>query len=166
MLYYCLSNLTNKRGNIINSNSIPTINLQPLWDCSQSGLENVAQQIKEQFLSKGCVQWIFDGIAAYKINAIIFDYWPDGTSNNSKCFKRVFDSLNEFIPEQIQGLLSTNELQKLCKAHLIKDVSLQEVENELSMKNGEKPQFINQDEFIPVRLRLATAGEKLSNNNV
>ncbi len=118
------------------------------------------------FLSKGCVQWIFDGIATYKTNVIIFDYWPDGAANNSKCFKRVFDSLNDFIPEQIQRLLSIDELQKLCKSHLIKDVSLQEIENEWSRKNGEEPQFLNQDEFIPVRLRLVTTSEILSNNNV
>ena len=109
------------------------------------------------FLSKDCVQWIFDGIATYSNHGVIFDYWPDNAHNKSQCFRRVLSSLGQLIPEQIQGLMSTTDLDGLCKSNsTVIDVSLQDIENNVSQKHGESPQFINPDEFIPVRLRVAT----------
>lgn len=112
------------------------------------------------FLSKGCVQWIYDGIASYKNAAVIFDYWPAAGPDISKCFKRVIDSLDDFIPEKICGLLSDKELESLCKKGIVKNARLQDVEEEFSKKMGEPAQLINQDEFIPVKLAVSIVGSR------
>lgn len=107
------------------------------------------------FLSKGCVEWIYQGIANYPNSAVVFDYWPEGGPEDSKCFKRMLDSIRDFIPEKVQGLLSQQELTKLCKSPLYKNVTLKEVENTCSQKKGESPQLVDQDEFIPVHLAVS-----------
>jgi hypothetical protein len=109
------------------------------------------------FLTKNCAQWIYDGISSYKNSAVVFDYWPQESINESACFKRVIDSLNNFIPEQIRGFISHKELAKLCRSHVIKDIDLQDAEKELSEKTKEPVQLKNKDEFIPVRLAVCGA---------
>jgi|SRR6185437_5161820 len=108
------------------------------------------------FLSKGCVNWIFEGIQSYKNYAILFDYWPENGPNISECFKRAIATLNNFIPEQTRGLLSTSELNTLCKNSNLTIVSLQEKEQEFSIKNEEEPQFMDQNLFFPVQLAIVT----------
>lgn len=104
------------------------------------------------FLSKGCVQWIYNSIVNYRNSAVLFDYWPESGPDNSKCFKAMLESIKNFIPEKVRGLLSQQEIIKLCQSPLFSDVSLKEVENEYSREKGEQPQLVDQNEFIPVRL--------------
>ncbi|HLX54590.1 MAG TPA: class I SAM-dependent methyltransferase [Aquella sp.] len=108
------------------------------------------------FLSKGCVDWIFEGIQSYKNYVVLFDYWPENAPNMSECFKHSIATLNNFIPEQTRGLLSSSELNTLCKNSNLTIVSLQEKEQEFSIKNGEKPQFMDQNSFFPVQLAIVT----------
>jgi O-methyltransferase involved in polyketide biosynthesis len=107
------------------------------------------------FLSKDCVQWIYNSIASYEHSAVIFDYWPENGPNISRCFRQVLSSLDSFIPEKTRGLVSQKELAKLCGNRLIKDISLQDAETKLSQAVPEKAQLVNKDEFIPVRLAVA-----------
>lgn len=115
------------------------------------------------FLSRECVQWIFKEIATFKNYAVVFDYWPDGSLKKSQCMRTMFASLNDFIPEQIKGLLDTNELNHLCGSASVNDISLQEVENHMAMVRGESPQLTNVNQFIPVRLRVITNNMQKSN---
>lgn len=112
------------------------------------------------FLSKECVHWIFDGIQSYKNYAILFDYWPDNAPSISQCFKRSLNTLNDFIPEQTRGLLSSNEISLLCHKSKITQVSLQEVENTFSIKNEENPQLLDQNTFFPVQLVTVTPNKQ------
>lgn len=106
------------------------------------------------FLSRDCVRWIFKEISKFKNHAVIFDYWPYDALEKSECFRKMFDSLNRFIPEQIKGLLDENELNYLCGNAIVKNISLQEVENSKSFMKGESPRLIDLNEFIPVRFSV------------
>lgn len=88
------------------------------------------------FLSKGYVKWIYDGINDYKNSSVMFDYWPEDDPNMSLCFRSVLQSLKDFIPEKVQGLLSQQELAKLSYSKLVKDVYLSDVEIAYSSKLG------------------------------
>ena len=51
-------------------NTIPTIDLQSLWDGSQEGLENIAKQLKQEFSTVGFAYLINHGISEALRNAV------------------------------------------------------------------------------------------------
>jgi hypothetical protein len=108
------------------------------------------------FLSKECVAWIFNGLNQYKHAGILFDYWPETAPSLSACFRRVMGSLNDFIPEQIQGLISDEYLKKLCGNMFLNVINLDAVEDAYAPQVDECAMLINQDEYIPVKLATAT----------
>ncbi len=108
------------------------------------------------FLSENCVKWIIDNVLNYETVGLLLDYWPEAGIHSSDCFKRVVGSLKGFIPEDIKSFWSENSIQALGKQFLkFQDVSISDIEHNMSRKIGETPQFIDQHSFFPVRIVIA-----------
>jgi hypothetical protein len=108
------------------------------------------------FLSKTCVSWIFHGLNQYQHAGILFDYWPQEAPSVSACFRKIMGSLNDFIPEQIQGLISDEALKKLCGDMFLNVIDLDALEGTYASRANEKRMLIHQDDYIPVKLAAAT----------
>jgi O-methyltransferase involved in polyketide biosynthesis len=108
------------------------------------------------FLSAECVKWLIAEISSYDNAAVIFDYWPEDGVTYSNCFKRVVDSLKGYIPENIKSFWGNENIQELStRFPALEDHKIGDIENRMSIENGEVAQFNNQHTFFPVKFIIA-----------
>lgn len=109
------------------------------------------------FLTENCVNWIMKNIHSFNKTALIFDYWPKNGVDESACFKRVVDSLKDFIPETIKSFWDEQGIANLSKYfYKIEDEKIGSIENKMSIDISESPQFTDQQAFFPIKFITAS----------
>lgn len=108
------------------------------------------------FLSRDCVDWLFEQIASYDSSAMIIDYWPDDSVELSECFAKIFKTLDQYIPEQTKTFWDQATGKAIRDTfNVVTDLSIAEVEKQVAKANSTESLFSNQHQFFPVRMMVA-----------
>jgi hypothetical protein len=66
------------------------------------------------FLSRACVEWLFEEIRSYSDAAVIVDYWPSQAPILSSTFRRMIDFFERpQVVENVRGLISESDWSNL-----------------------------------------------------
>ena len=110
------------------------------------------------FLSSECVKWLFSEISTFDDAGLIFDYWPEEGFHQSKCFFNTVNDLRGFMRENVVSYFTSEfwgseNFSKLTSCfNTIHDIKMMQAENDISDREHEKRQLVNQNEFFPVNL--------------
>ncbi len=108
------------------------------------------------FLSESCVNWIIDSIHSFENSAMICDYWPEGGTQESACFKRVVDSMKDFIPETIKSFWDEKSICEISsRFQSIEIREIADIERQMSDEVGQHSEFTDPNLFFPVRFMTA-----------
>lgn len=104
------------------------------------------------FLTKQCLNWLFSNIRSYENVAIIFDYWPDDAPKRSSFFIQMLSYFQTNLPENVQCLLSPEDLCTLSKSMQCSDMSLRNIEQQLIPKT--RCILTDEQTHIPAHVRV------------
>lgn len=110
------------------------------------------------FLSSECVKWLINEISLYNNAALMLDYWQEDGVLRSKCFSRIVSDLQGFMKENVVSFFTPGFWSQQSFANMMSkfinqsDIEIMEAEHQYSVIEGEASQFIDQNQFFPVKL--------------